>query len=262
MRRYIAKIIAMAITGCLMPALPALGTPVPDVAPRQDSVAVATGKWIEVDVHAGVGMTSVMQNYSSGIPGVTDFMLSPGVQFRGGLGVRFNLSHMIGLGTGMEFGINNYRYSMSLQLSQPSGSMSTLYVTNHFYQITVPVYVSWRLDIGRRMKWNVDMGCYFALGAGGDQKARGYNTGENNLGQPVVLHAAYKAKYFEKERPLLNGVRNFDIGYHMATGLTYRQRYTLNAVLQLGARNLAINRGVLDLKYHNLSLMFQIGYIF
>lgn len=253
----------MTMLGCLMAALHAFGsTPAGEDydVPMYDSRR--TEKWIEVDLHAGVGITGILQNYGSKIPGITDMMLSPGCQMRGGLGVRINLNTSFGLATGLEFGINNFRQALSMLLSEPSGSMSSLYITNHFYQFTVPIYVSWRFNIGRRMMWNVDLGWYLAEGTGGDLKASGYTTGENNLGQPVVLHAEYKTKYFEKNQPLFNGVRNFDCGLHVGTGLVYRHKYTLNAVLELGARNLAINRGVHDFKYHNLSLMFQAGYIF
>lgn len=258
----ITKIHIAALVGCIFSAMQAWGaTAGSDELDLPLYDGRTSQQWLETDVHAGVGLSSVIQNYGTKIPGITDMMLSPGCQFRGGVGVRFNLSRSFGLATGLEFGINNFRQSMSMVVNEPSGSMSSLYITNHFYQFTVPVYVSWRLNIGRRMMWNIDLGMYLSEGAGGDLKASGYTTGENNLGQPVVLHATYKTKYYEKNNPLFNGVRNFDVGAHVATGLVYRHRYTFNAVLEIGARNLAINKGVLDLKYHNLSLMFQIGYI-
>ncbi len=259
----ITKIIVLAATTCFLCVANAYGEAQIEKfeePPMYDSSKPT--KWLEIDVHAGIGLTGLIQNYGTEIPGITDLMLAPGCQLRGGLGVRFNFNNSFGLATGLDFGINNFRQSMSMVVNEPSESMSSLYITNHFCQFTVPVYLSTRFNIWRRMMWNVDFGCYLAEGVGGHLRASGYTTGENTLGQPVVLHAVYRTKYYEESEPLFNGVRNFDVGLHVATGLVYRHRYTLNAILEIGARNLAINKGVLDLKYHNLGLVFQFGYIF
>ncbi len=218
-------------------------------------------KWIEFQPHVSVGLSTIVQNYGSQVPGMSDFMLSPGCRVSGGLDIRFCIRNSFGLATGMEFNINNFRYSMSI-VDNSSGSISSMYTRNHYYTLTVPVYLSWRFNIGRRMMWNVDAGMYFSQGTGGHLKASGYTSGENALGQPVVTHANYETDYYNNRQALINGVKKFDFGPRIATGLVYRHRYTFNAIFQIGARNLAINQGVLDIHYRNLSLDFQIGYIF
>ncbi|MCC8119565.1 MAG: PorT family protein [Bacteroidales bacterium] len=218
-------------------------------------------KWIEFQPHVSVGLSTIVQDYGSKIPGLSDFMLSPGCRMNLGLDIRFCIRNSFALATGLEFNINNFRYSMSI-VDTSSGSISSIYTRNHYYSLTVPVYLSWRLNIGRRMMWNVDAGLYFAQGTGGTMKASGYISGNNSLGQPIVEHANYQTDYYVSSQAMINGVKKFDFGPRIATGFVYRHRYTLNAVFQIGARNLAINQGVMDLNYRNLSLDFQIGYIF
>ncbi len=218
-------------------------------------------RWIEFMPHASVGLSTVIQDYGSEIPGLSDFMLSPGCRMSAGLDIRFCIRNSFALATGVDFNINNFRYSMSI-VNTTSGSITSLYARNHYYSVTVPVYLSWRFNIGKRMMWNVDAGMYFSQGTGGSFKASGYASGENSLGQPVVTHANYETDYYISSQAMINGVKKFDFGPRIATGLIYRHRYFLNTIFQIGARNLAINQGNLDVHYHNLSLDVQLGYIF
>lgn len=219
------------------------------------------GKWLELSVHASVGLSTITQNYVSAVPGLSDFMLSPGCRAGAGLDVRFDINKSFGLATGMDFHFNYFRYAMSL-VDYSSGSISSIYARNSYNTLTVPVYLSWRFHIGHSMAWNIDAGVYFVNGLNGNLKASGYLSGENSIGQPVVNHANYETKYYSNTQSLINGVKRSDYGPRIATGLLYRQHYSLNAILQIGARNLAVNQGALDIKYHNISFDFQVGYIF
>lgn len=214
---------------------------------------------VEVNPHIGIGLSSLIQNYSSAIPGLSDLQLSPGCKMSAGVNVRFALRSSFALGTGIDFTISNSNYAMSL-VDENSGSISSIYMRNHFYEITVPVFISARLNIGRFVRWNIDGGIYLSQGCGGSMKASGYTSGENSLGQPVVSHSSYRTDYFKDEESLINGVRSFDYGPHIATGLTFRRRFSLNMVLNISARNLAINYGNMPISYRNISLVFQLGY--
>lgn len=246
--RLIACILLLA--GCL----PARGA-----EPFYDSGRPA--KLLDINPHIGVGMSSIIQNYGSAVPGLSDFLLSPGCLIGAGVDVRFAIRNSFGIGTGLEFGINNLRYSMSI-IDGGTGSISSMYVRSHFYTASVPLYLTTRFNIGRTIKWNVDFGVYLAKGLGGKTKIIGYASGMNSLDQPIVTHASYTVDYFNADDTLINGVKDFDWGPRIATGLTYKHRYTLNAVLQVSAPNLASNKGVLDIKYRNINLEFQVGYIF
>lgn len=217
--------------------------------------------FIEFNAHAAIGMMSLVQNFSKAVPDLSDFLLSPGSEIDLGLTVRFKLRNSFGLATGLEFGINNLRYAMGL-VGKGTGQISSIYVLNHFYDITVPVYVSWRFNMGRLMKWSVDGGLYFAKGFGGHSRFSGYTSGVNSLGQPVVTHAQYEQPYFDASVPFIAKVKSFDWGPRLATGLVYRDRYTFNTILQISAQDLVVNQAVLNLKYRHLSLAFELGYIF
>lgn len=216
---------------------------------------------VEVNPNMAVGISSLMLNFQSAVPGVSNFMLSPGVLMRAGIDVRFNLNRSLGLGTGLELGINNVDYSMGL-IDNSTGSVTSIFMNKHFYDAQVPVFVSMRFSIDRRILWDISAGAYVSYGLGGKMKASGYTSGENAIGQPVVSHAVHEIDYFDSDRPLFCGVKRVDWGPRIGTGLVYKRQWTIHAILQLSASNLAVNHGVLDLKYRNFSLAFQLGYIF
>lgn len=221
----------------------------------------APTKLIEVNPFIGVGISSVLQNYSSVIPGLSDFLLSPGFALDGGVDVKININNAIGIGTGLNFGICNADFAMNL-LENSTGSISSIFMRNHYYQLQVPVYVSVSLNLRRKLKWIIEGGGYYSHGLGGKMKASGYTSGMNSLGQPTVTHAYYEQDYFDNKSPIINGVKNTDFGIHIGTGFVYNVHYTLKAVLETGIPNLAINHGVLDVKYRNISLLWKFGYIF
>lgn len=217
--------------------------------------------FIELDAHVAIGMMSLVQNFSGAVPDLSDFLLSPGTKIDMGLTVRFNLRNSLGLATGMQVGINNMRYALGL-VGKGTGQISSIYVRNHFYDITVPIYVSWRFNMGRLMKWSVDGGLYASKGFGGSSRFSGYTSGVNSLGQPVVTHALYNQPYFDASTAFIARVKSFDWGPRLATGLVYRNKYTFNIIFQISAENLATKQTVLDLRYRHTSLAFELGYIF
>lgn len=216
---------------------------------------------LEFDAHAAIGMMSLVQNFSSSVPNLSDFLLSPGSMIDLGLTVRFNLRNSFGLATGLEFGINNMRYAMGL-VGRGTGQITSIYARHHFYDITMPVYVSWRFNMGRVMKWSVDAGVYLSRGFGGSSKYSGYISGVNSLGQPVVTHEHYSQRYFDAKMPMMAKIRSRDWGPRIATGLVYRNKYTFNVIYQISAPNLAVDQRVLHLRYRHTSLAFELGYIF
>ena len=94
--------------------------------------------FIEVGAHVTLGISSVIQNYSKAVPGISDFQISPGFMGTIGVDVRFNLRNSLGLCTGLDFGINNFRYAMST-VDMAANAFSSMYARNHFYHFKVPV---------------------------------------------------------------------------------------------------------------------------
>ncbi|MCM1225649.1 MAG: PorT family protein, partial [Lachnospiraceae bacterium] len=180
-------------------------------------------KFLEIDLHAGIGISSVAQNYGSVVAGITDFFYSPGVLMRAGAQVRFNIRNSFGIGTGIDFGINNSRYAMNM-VSNGGTSISSIYVTNHFYDASIPLFISFRFNAGRSMCWSIDPGWYFSVGLGGHSTLSGYTSGENALGQPLVTHASYEHRYFNSDRPFINTVKSFDNGPRLALSMLFKRR--------------------------------------
>lgn len=251
-------LLAIAVTS-MMPAMAEAPTKDKDEVPFYDSAHA--DKFLELNVHAGVGLSSVMQNYGSVVPNISDFFLSPGVLMRAGLDVRFNIRNSFGIGTGIDFGINNSRYAMSI-VTDGGSSINSLYVGNHFYDATIPLYISFRFNAGHSMTWSLDPGWYFSQGLGGHSKLSGYTSGENSLGQPLVTHASYEHDYYDSAKPFINTVKKFDNGPRLALTLMFKRRVTFAAVGQMSAFNLATRREILPVKYRHVTVCFQFGYSF
>jgi len=223
--------------------------------------AAHADKFIEINVHAGIGLSSAVQNYGSVISNISDFFFSPGVLMRTGIDVRFSIRNSFGLGTGIDFGINNSRYAMSI-VSNGGSSINSLYVTNHYYDANIPVYISFRFNAGRSMTWSVDPGWYFGTGLGGHSTLSGYTSGENSLGQPLVTHASYKHKYYNSDKPFVNSIKSFDHGPRLALSLMFKRHVTFAVVGQISAFNLATRCSTLPVKYRHATVCFQFGYTF
>lgn len=230
----------------------------PDV-PLYDSSPAK--KFMDIKLQFTVGGSSTVNNYKSVIPGLSDMQFSPAAMFRTGIDVAFNIKKSLAIGTGLEFGIHNSRFALSL-VDANTSSINSVYSKNHYYDLNVPVYVSFRLNLGRRIQGLIDVGGYFAYGLGGKVKSSGYTSGQNSLGQPVINHLYYKKDYFDDNISVINSVKRFDYGPRLSAGILIRQHYSFNWVFQMSTPNLAINHNVLDVKYRHLTLGFEVGYVF
>lgn len=217
-------------------------------------------EFLEVELHAMVGATSVRHNYDDCIPALSEMHVTPGCGLGAGASVRFVIRDFLALGTQLDFRIYNNRYDMTLVT--PSERMSTLCLSNHYYDANVPVFVSFRFNVADNVRWDADGGAFFALGFGGYQKSDIYNVYNNSLGQVVTAHVNEEHDYFEDDFPVIHNVANFDIGLHLASSLVFNRHYTVGMVLQLGLRDLARETAVFAPSLRNRSCLFKLGYIF
>lgn len=222
---------------------------------RPDHVIVA-------GVHVGEGVSTILQNYGSQVPGLAEINLTPGNMNTFGATVVMPIRNFIGIGTGLDFAINNYRWSMTL-LDSSSSTLNTLYTRNHFYSLEVPVYLATRFNISENVSWTNELGFYLSYGIGhGTSKTNAYASSTNALGQSQVVENRYERRYFKDSDPIINGVTTSDYGLHLATGMLFNKHFSLRAVFHVGMRDLAINYGVLDISNRNINLVFKAGYIF
>lgn len=216
--------------------------------------------FVEVELHALAGATTVSQNYSDCVPAMTEMHVTPGWGAGIGASVSFVIRDFLALGTQFDLRMSNNRYDMTLL--SPSERTSTLYLDNRFYDINIPIFISLRFNVADNVKWTVSGGTFFALGFGGHQKADIYNTYNNSLGQMVTSHIYEKHEYFGDEFPVIHNVADFDIGMYLATALVVNRHYTVGVDFQLGLRDLAKNTAVFEPTVYNRSCLFKVGYIF
>lgn len=214
-----------------------------------------------VDVHAGVGVSTILQNYSKQIESCADFFLTPGCQTVMGVKVELPIRKFFHVGTGLDYAISNYNWSMTVVDAQ-QGIVNTLYNRNNYHAIEIPVYMSFRFTLGAKAIWNNELGFYLSQGVSGKSKYKAYISSTNDLGQSQVTSSSYERKYYKDPDPVINGFSRTDYGFHIATGLIFRDHWSLNAVLRTGLCDMARNMGVLDINVHNLSMTFRLGYMF
>ncbi|MDE7375839.1 MAG: hypothetical protein K2N16_03220, partial [Muribaculaceae bacterium] len=95
----------LAMLAAIMPAAPAAARPDSTQHLRSDRPfydSAPDSRLVEINPALAVGISSLMLNFESAVPGVSNFMLSPGTLMRAGVDVRFNFNRSLGLGTGLE----------------------------------------------------------------------------------------------------------------------------------------------------------------
>lgn len=218
-------------------------------------------KFIEVNVHTGIGTSTIINNYASVAESITAMKLSAGTRMVGGFSAELPIRDFLSVGTGVDFAINNYSQTMTM-LDGYHGTLGTLLTSNHYYTLEVPLYVGLRLNLGSRVRWHNELGAYVAYGTGGSSKTTAFVSSTNSLGQTQVSEAQYDRKYYDSNDPVFCTMRRSDIGLHLATGILINHHYTVKASLHVGIRDLAKNFGVYNADAHTLAPTFMIGYTF
>lgn len=216
---------------------------------------------VDLGVHVGEGARTILQNYATEIGGIADFSLTPGSMTSFGATAELPIRRYLAVGTGLDFTINNYYYSMTV-LEADQGTLNTIYSRNHFYTLDIPVYLSFRFNLGTRVRWHNEIGGFIALGCGGKTRTKAYASSTNSLGQSQVTEMSYSRDYFSDDDAIINGITNTDWGLHLATGVAVHDHWQVKCVFRVGARDLAKNFGVLGISNHSLSVAFRIGYLF
>ncbi len=248
-------ILLVTLLGCLSQA---------SAQPMLDTSRPA--RLLNLDVHVGDGVFTVRQNYARQLVNVTSFTLTPGNTFAIGAEALLNVRNFFGIGTGLDFAVNNYDFNATMLDDGQNGTMAnlnTLYSDNRFYTIDIPIYMRFSFDLShdRRIRWINEAGAYIRYGVGGRTDISTYRSSINPLGQLQVTYANYHNSYFDDDSGIINKICRSDAGFHLATGLTFN-RFMIKGVFHAGLRNIARNFGVLDTKVHTMSMIFKAGYIF
>lgn len=216
---------------------------------------------IETGIEGGVGFGEMHTNYADVIPSLTEYQPTAGYRATGGAWAVMPLRDYLGIGTGIDLTVNNFKWNMTV-LYPSQGTLSTMYARNRYFTVELPAYLQFRFNIADRVRWINEIGGYWATGLGGQTQIRSYTSATNSLGQSQVTQAPYNHPFYNPQTAVLNGYRRTDWGLHASTGLLFKRRWTLKAVLRAGVPNLANNSGVLPVRARTLNLTFKIGYQF
>lgn len=217
--------------------------------------------FLDVDVHALVGGSTVMQNYRNSFPEIDNLNINMG--FRGGLGARatFGLREYLGLSTELNLVVRNYNMSLVAGAEGTEG-ITGVQVDNRTYVINVPVAVTLRFMIAKNVKWLVDAGIYYSYGFSGRQKQDIFAGTVNALGELVTVYEHIKTDYFSSSHTFLNSFRRGDYGIHVGTYLDFGPHLRIGARLQTGLKNTSFSYGVANPSVRNFDFCGSVGYRF
>ena len=232
------------------------------VAHSGDFVDFSPAKeFIELDAYAIAGTSNVIQNYSSEFPQIQNLSVNMGASL--GLGARavFGFREYLGLGTSLNLMVNNYSVDMAV-LGSDNRSMSSVYIDNQFYSLNIPVFMSFRFNIDKSVRWVVDGGFYYAYGFAGTQKQHIYRAEMNAMNELVPQLVSIKTDYFHSHETFINSFNRGDIGLHIATQMNFGSHFIVGIQYQLGLKNSSQTYGISNPSVHNQYLHAKVGYRF
>ncbi|MDE5988637.1 MAG: PorT family protein [Duncaniella sp.] len=219
-------------------------------------------KFIETQVHLLLGGSYVTENYKSCFKEISDVNNSMGFAWGVGFRAKFNLTSFVGIGTEL----NYLRNSGKLEISTSSDTQVTNNsIKNNYRTFNVPVFASFTFNLAPSVKWNADGGLYMSFGTGGKQKVTTYSATMNDLGQLIIAGPTTQKKdYYKNDRGFLNSYRDFDMGLHLGTGLSFMNKVSIGFRCQFGFRNVAMGTSTAKIvpNSHNVNVFATAGYIF
>lgn len=238
-----------------------LVTSAPSVAAADFVDFTPSDRLVEVDAHAIGGASSVMQNYKSCFPQIQNLNVNMGASL--GIGARavFGLRGYLGFGTAIDVTLNNYNVDMAV-MGTDRASMSAVFIDNHTYKVNVPVFVSFRFNVDRSVRWNVDVGVYYSYGFAGTQKQNIYRADINEMEELVSQKLNVKTDYYHSENTFINSFNRGDIGLHVATSLNFGPHLLVGVRAQTGLKNSARPNGVRNPMIRNYDFHAVLGYRF
>ncbi len=220
-------------------------------------------KFFETQVHLLAGGSYVTENYKSCFPAVSDVNNSMGFAWGVGFRAKFNLTSFVGLGTELNYLRNSGKLDLAVT-QEGEANVSNVFIKNNYRTFNVPIFASFTFNLAPRVKWNADGGIFMSFGIGGKQKATIYNAKVNELGQLVTNISHPTADYYKSDSGFINSYRDFDMGLHLGTGLTFMNKISLGVRCQFGFRNVAMgtSAAIKTPNSHNVNVMATAGYIF
>lgn len=218
-------------------------------------------QFIETDVHVLGGINTLVQNYQSKFPQIQNLNMNMGASLGVGARAVFGIRGYLGVGTAIDLTVNNNNMDMAI-VGSDQLSMSSVFIDNRTYQVTVPVFMSFRFNVDRSVRWNIDLGMYYAYGFAGKQKQRIYRAEINEMDELVPQRVDIKTDYYHSPSTFINSFNRGDIGLHLGTSLNFGPHLFVGLQFRVGAKNSARKSGVVNPSVHNLNFHGVLGYRF
>lgn len=250
MRKFIAA--TLAVIAMLMPA----------VAQSQLIHYGKPDKFIETQVHLLMGGSYVTENYKSCFKEISDVNNSMGFAWGVGFRAKFNITSFVGIGTELNYLRNTGKMEISTVTTNQVTNNS---VKNNFRTFNIPIFASFTFNLAPSVKWTADGGLFMSLGIGGKQKVTTYTAMMNDLGQLITAGPVTQKKdYYKDDNGFLNSYRDFDMGLHLGTGLSFMNKVSIGVRCQFGFRNVAMSTSTAKVtpNSHNVNIFATAGYIF
>lgn len=218
-------------------------------------------RFIEVDVHALGGIGSITNNYKKHFPQIQNLNVNMGESL--GLGFRavFGLKEFFGFGTAIDVTTNKYNIDMAV-VGTDQLSMSSMFIDNRTYYVNFPVFLSFRFNVDKSVRWSVDGGFYYAYGFGGSQKQRIYRADVNEMDELVPQVIDLKTSYFHSPQTFINAYNRGDLGLHLASYINFGPHLVVGVRYQLGLKNTSRPLGVVNPSIRNHYFQGSVGYRF
>ncbi|MBD5271374.1 MAG: PorT family protein [Bacteroides sp.] len=223
--------------------------------------ASAQQPFINIYAQALIGGSYLTENYRKCFHEISDLNTVTGPAGGLGLGARFNIRPHLGLGTEINFTRNSDKMDMAV-VGDDNRSVSNVFQRNVYWRLDFPVYLSYITGLGSNVKWNVDAGLYYAYGTGGSQKNNIYHTTSNDLGQLMMSVSSYDTGFYNDPKAFINYYRRGDIGFHIATGLTFGAHLRVGIRSHIGMSNAARTAGLVCPTSHNMDFLAMLGWMF
>lgn len=176
--------------------------------------------------------------------------------FTVGATVDLNVRNFFTIQPGFFYESHNYKYSL-IEHNPLEQSLRTDLGNACAKTFSIPVLLSFRFNLTRNLRWNVDVGPYFQFGLGGnDEVTQIYvKSGSAEQEGAYVSNTAKRDYYGDGDWQH----RSFDWGAKVGTGLCLFDHYTFNIHYQRGFRNVSANKAW---SMHSKSCLVTFGYLF
>lgn len=217
-------------------------------------------RFIDIDAKVLLGGSYLTQNYKSCYSQIAD--VDNSMEFAWGLGVgaKLHITSFVGIGTELNYLMNKSRTDLTINGAGAHG-VSNAFIKNSYQTFNIPIFVTFNFNIAPKVKWNVDGGMYLAYGVGGKRKASVYSAQVNPVsGLLEMIETESKARFFNDEKAFINTYHRVDRGIHIATGLTFAEKFSIGIRAQFGLRNIARTDDAIRPSSHNIGFFGTIGY--